>query len=262
MGGWKLSLLPMPYECERLRELGLPERLLWRLSGAPSADVTQTELYAALSAVGCSRLAFLLTDLDPRDPLDEELASWKRWLTRPLKYEERGEPSLAVVSDGFLIHASDLEPLREELVEGWREGGGAQLDARVAVDRELEKLIELAETGFEGFEMEGFFDRYIEKTAEAKGWYESRLVAGRDCSEEELRRWLALGAGKPGWTPDGSLTALEVKVKRASELPVELKERLRRREEPLLLKALKEVAGLLAVARYAKINAFIFARGT
>jgi len=55
---------------------------------------------------------------------------------------------------------------------------------------------------------------------------------------------------------------LEVGVKRASELPRELRERLRRREEPLLLEALKEVAGPLAVARYAKVNASIFARGT
>ena len=55
---------------------------------------------------------------------------------------------------------------------------------------------------------------------------------------------------------------MEVRVRGASELPRELRERLRRREEPLLLEALKEVAGPLAVARYAKVNASIFARGT
>ena len=40
------------------------------------------EVYAALHAAGCPRLAFLLTDLDPCDPLDEEIASWKLWLVR------------------------------------------------------------------------------------------------------------------------------------------------------------------------------------
>jgi len=133
------------------------------------------------------------------------------------------------------------------------------------VDRELEKLIELAEAGFETPEMLGFFNRYIENVAGVKGWYESSVVAGRDCSEEELKEWMALVVGKPGlkpaWIPE-SPPVLEVKVKRASELPKELRERLRRKEEPLLLKALKEVAGLLAVARYTRVNAFIFAHGT
>jgi len=66
---------------------------------------------------------------------------------------------------------------------------------------------------------------------------------------------------RPAWMPE-SPPALEVRVRRASELPKELRERLRRKGEPLLLKALKEVAGLLAVARYARVNAFIFAHGT
>ena len=156
------------------------------------------------------------------------------WLTHPLKHEEGGAPRLAVVSDSFLIHASDLEPLREQLVESWREGG-AQLDAKVAVDRELAKFIELAEAGFEAPEMLGFFDRYIENVADVKGRYESSVVAGRDCSEEELKEWMALGAGKPGlrpaWMPE-SPPALEVKARRASELPKELRERLRRRGSP------------------------------
>ncbi len=55
----------MPYECERLRETGLPGRSLRRLGEAPSVDLTPAELYAALSAVSCPRLAFLLTDLSP-----------------------------------------------------------------------------------------------------------------------------------------------------------------------------------------------------
>jgi len=54
---------------------------------------SNVSVYAALHAAGCPRLAFLLTDLDPRDPLDEELASWKLWLVRAAKRaEEGGEP--------------------------------------------------------------------------------------------------------------------------------------------------------------------------
>ncbi len=112
--------------------------------------------------------------------------------------------------------------------------------------------------------MEGFFDRYVESVAGVRGRCEGSVVAGGDCSEEEPRGWAALGVGEPGSVAraPGSPPALEVGVKRASELPRELRERLRRREEPLLLEALKEVAGPLAVARYAKVNASIFARGT
>jgi len=124
--------------------------------------------------------------------------------------------------------------------------------------REIERLIELAEAGFEGPEMEGFFDRYIDEFALAVGWYEVRLVADLDWSEEELRALLALGVGEPVWAPDGSLDMLKIKVRGASELPAEVRERIRRVHEPRLLRALKEVAGLLAIARYAKVGTFIF----
>jgi len=177
-GGWKIGLLLMPDECERLREMGLPGRSLRRLSEAPSVDLTPAELYAALNAVSCPRLAFLLTNLEPRDPLDEELAKWKMRLAHPLEREEGGVPRLEVLSEGFPVRASDLEPLGEGLAES-RERGGARLEAKVAVDRELAKLIELAEAGFETPEILGFFNRYIEKAADVKvGTKAARSPAG------------------------------------------------------------------------------------
>jgi hypothetical protein len=128
----------------------------------------------------------------------------------------------------------------------------------VAVDRELERLIELAEAGFEGPAMEGFFDRYIDAVAELEGWYEDALSVHLGCSEEELRELLALGAGEPRWAPDGRLVALKVRAKRASELPAEAKEKLWRRRGPELLGTLKDIARLLAVIRFARVYGFLF----
>jgi len=61
--------------------------------------------------------------------------------------------------------------------------------------------------------------------------------------------------GKLDRTLDGPLALM---VRGASEMP----EELRGRWEPFLLDSLREVAALLAVARYARLNAFTFARGT
>jgi len=72
------------------------------------------DVCAVLCAVGCLRLAFLLTDLDPRDPLDEELASWKLRLVRAVKRAERVANSVEVIArwaDGEL----DAETARELL---------------------------------------------------------------------------------------------------------------------------------------------------
>jgi hypothetical protein len=55
-------------------------------------------VYAALHAAGCPRLAFLLTDLDPHDPLDEVVASWKLWLVRAVKHAERVAEPIEVVA--------------------------------------------------------------------------------------------------------------------------------------------------------------------
>jgi hypothetical protein len=194
------------------------------------------------------------------NPLEERIAALKRRVLEPIKRKRNGKLSFEELLLGYLVPRSALEPLDEEVIENW-EGDDVELDARVALDREIERLIELAETGFETPEMEGFFDRYIDEYALAEGWYEGALVTGLNCSEEELREWLALGVGEPVWAPDGSLYELRIKVRRASELPAEVRERLRRWDEPGLLRALKELAGLLAIARYARVGAYLFCYG-
>jgi hypothetical protein len=260
MGGWTISLLLQTPECVVLQKL-LPESSVLELSGvlphAPCVDFSSKEAYALLSAAGCPRLGFLLTDLDPRDPVEEAISSWKRWVTVPFKYESDGETRVIVGPCGFLVSTGCLEPLDEETIAKWM-GSDAELDARVAVDRELERLIELAEAGFEGPAMEGFFDRYIDAVAELEGWYEDTLSVHLGCSEEELRELLALGAGEPVWAPDGSLVSLRVWAKRASELPAEAKEKLWRRWKPYLLGTLKDIARLLAVIRFLRISGFLF----
>jgi hypothetical protein len=259
MGGWVINLLLLPSECERLRKLGFPSSSIARLNWIlPREELSSAEVHALLSAAGCPRLGFLLTNLDPRDPVEEAINSWRQWLTIPVKYEKGGETRVIVDPCGFLVHTGYLEPLNEEIIAKWGEGDSVQLDARVIVDRELERLIELVETGFEGLAMEGFFDRYIDAVAEIEGWYEDVLSVHLGCSEEELRELLALGVGEPSWAPDGSLVALRVKAKRASELPTEVKERLWRRWKPILLGTLKDIARLLAVLRFTRVNAFLF----
>jgi len=238
----------------------------------PNDELGSAELYAALCAAGCPRLAFLLTDVDPRDPLDEELAKWKEWLCRSYKYVREGTVHVETYSQSFLVHTSDFEPLREELVEEWlrdieereRRLGVSEeltwLDARLAVDRELEKLIELAEAGFEGPRGEGFFDRYVDALASVEGSFEDALCEKIDgVSGEELAEWAALGAGKLDRVRDDELV-LYVKAKSSRELPRELREALRRLWERRLFKDLREVAALLAVARHAGVRGFVLAR--
>jgi len=262
MGGWVINVLIPPSSCKQLRELGLPPSVLFRLNGVlPREQLSSAEVYALLSAAGCPRLGFLLTNLDPRDPVETAINSWKQWLTVPLKYEKDGETRMMVGPCGFLVDACYLEPFDEETIEGWGkwgEGDSAELDARVTVDHELKRLIELAEAGFEGAAMEGFFDRYIDAVAEIEGWYEDVLSVHLGCTEEELRELAALGVGEPVWAPDGSLVALKVRAKRASELPAEVKETLwRRRWKPILLGTLKDIAGLLALLRFVGAGAIL-----
>jgi len=257
MGGWVINVVIPPSYCKYLCKL-VPPSVLFRLDGViPREELSSAEVYALLSAAGCPRLGFLLTDLDPRDPVEEAINSWKQWLHIPFKYERGGETRVIVGPLGFLVSTCYLEPLEEELIARWGEGDSAELDAMVAVDHELERLIELAEAGFEGPAMEGFFDRYIDAVAEIRGWYEDVLSVHLGCSEEELRELLALGVGEPFWAPDGRLVALKVKVKRASELPAEAKEKLWRRWKSKLLGTLKDIAALLAVLRFTRVNAFL-----
>jgi len=235
----------------------------------PSEDFVWPEVYAALSAVGCPRLAFLLTCADPRDPLDEALAGWK--LSVASAGGEKGV-CFAVEPVGFLVDAHVFKPLNEEVVERWAGEGGVHLDALVAVDRELARLIELVEADFREPGLEGFFDRYVDRVAEVRGWYED-LVSDRDAGEGELREWAERGVGvleevrlapvrQAGPVLQALASAklvLRVNVKGSSELPSGLREVLRRRWEARLLGALREVAGLLALVRYSGAGGFVFA---
>jgi hypothetical protein len=76
-----------PWTVELLLPAG--ERLPEGVKVGFCTERSNVSVYAALHAAGCPRLAFLLTDLDPCDPLDEELASWKLWLVRAVKRAER-----------------------------------------------------------------------------------------------------------------------------------------------------------------------------
>ena len=269
MGGWQLILLVMGRDWDRLAKMGLSRMPDW----VPNDELGSAELYAALCAAGCPRLAFLLTDVDPRDPLDEELAKWKEWLYCSYKYEWEGAVRVGRYSDGFLVPTGYFEPLREEFVEEWlrdieerqRKWGAvsdelARLDAMLTVDHELARFIELAEAGFKGPRMEGFFDRYIDALASVEGSFEDALFEKIDgVSGEELAEWAALGAGKLDRVRDDELV-LYVKAKSSRELPRELREALRQRWERRLFKDLREVAALLAVARYAGVRGFVLAK--
>jgi hypothetical protein len=93
-GGIAVRLIP--WTVDLLLPAG--ERLPEGVRVGVCAGRSNVGVYAALHAAGCPRLAFLLTDLDPRDPLDEELASWKLWLVRAAKRARRVAEPIEVVA--------------------------------------------------------------------------------------------------------------------------------------------------------------------
>jgi hypothetical protein len=167
---WCYTLLVEADACSSLPSQLFGERALYSL-----CEHTNYEVYAALHAAGCPRLAFLLTDLDPRDPLDEELASWKIWLVRAAKFARRvanpievvaryyrGEISaeaarellskretvLREVYEGFLVPTFYLHELSGDALKELREKalkGDLRAAARLAIDAELERLTRMAE---------------------------------------------------------------------------------------------------------------------
>jgi hypothetical protein len=85
-----------PWTVELLLPAG--ERLPEGVEVGVCSECSNVSVYAALHAAGCPRLAFLLTDLDPRDPLDEVVASWKLWLVRAAKRARRVAEPIEVVA--------------------------------------------------------------------------------------------------------------------------------------------------------------------
>ena len=226
-----------------------------------SEEMSDWELYAALTAVGFPRLAFLLTDAaGPRDEVDEAIARWKLWVDYTEVVEVGGERRFSRANYGFLLSVYDLRPLSREDLRLLREEamkGSASARARLEMERELEGFIAMAERGFKGPEMEGFFDRYVEAVALLRGSYSIWVTSG-EFPPGKLREWSELGLGELYDHGDGDI-ALRVAVKRADQLPPELRER----EERLALEGakqfLKDTAALLAAARYWGFSGFIMA---
>jgi hypothetical protein len=116
---WFIVYLPYADEARRLH-LAYGGRMFM------TDTLDDLDVCAVLCAVGCLRLAFLLTDLDPRDPLDEEMASWKLWLVRVVKRAERVANSIEVIArwaDGELDAETARELLSRRVVrlrESWK----------------------------------------------------------------------------------------------------------------------------------------------
>jgi len=112
-GKWFIVYLPYADEARRLH-LAYGGRMFM------TDTLDPYDVFAVLCAVGCLRLAFLLTSFDPRDPLDEELASWKLWLVRARKRARRVANSIEVIArwaDGELDAETARELLRKRVVE-------------------------------------------------------------------------------------------------------------------------------------------------
>jgi hypothetical protein len=182
---WCYTLLVEADACSSLPSQLFGERALYSL-----CEHTNYEVYAALHAAGCPRLAFLLTDLDPRDPLDEELASWKIWLVRAVKRAERVAEPIEVLArycrgeigaeaarellhkrvvelrewyEGFFVPAFYLRKLGgDTLKELWEKAlrGDVRAAARLSVNAELERLTRMAEAGFPNIYR--IFDRFLD----------------------------------------------------------------------------------------------------
>jgi hypothetical protein len=220
--------------------------------------MSASELYAIIAAAGFPHLAFLLTPFEPRDPIDEILAREKVWLTRLVKTRRNAKGTEARVYDeAFIIHTTlFMSPENYEKNELY--------EAKHVLDKEVESLIELVETEFKNERFTGLFDRYIDILASLEGYFEAVLFEGNDPHRlcfppSKLIEWAEVGAGKLKKTPDGSLQ-LSVRVRSSHKLPIDLKEVLQQQLEWSFSETLKEVAKLLAAARYAEVGGIILAK--
>jgi hypothetical protein len=241
---------------------------------------TNVLVYAALRAVGCPRLALLLTDLYPRDRLEEEIASWKAWLVRAEKYTRRAvnplevavrwaagkisaetarkllskrETVLHVGYEGFIFPAYYLHRLDDEGKEHMREL--ARKDdpltayyaaARLAVNAELERLTRMAEAGFPNASRA--IDRFVDTLGELGhslniGFLEEKFP------EEKLRKWAEMGVGR---LSDGEFTAM---LWRSDLVP----EELRREVLENLVDVLKRVTGLVVPIHLHRLRGYVHA---
>jgi len=269
---WMLELFIEPLTLELFIEVKqrLPEGVEARDHCAGGSNY---EFYAALRAAGCPRLAFLLTDLDPRDRLDEELASWKVWLVRVRKSVLRVANPIEVVMRYFKGElsaeaAQELLSKREEVLREWYEGflvpihylrrlsvsdrvellkrarkGDLYAAARLAVNAELERLARMAEAGFP--DLPRIFNRFVDMLGEMGrcvrlGMFE---MTWRRYPEEVLRKWVEMGIG--WWSGPSFASNFEVEVCRSDLVPEELRQTLM----DDLLSLLRGISAVVTLAR-------------
>lgn len=263
--GWAVELLLRTYE-------RLPEGV----EVGYCAGLSNVHVYAALYAAGCPRLAFLLTDLNPRDRLDEELASWKMWLVRVAKHTRRAVNPLEVMVRwatgkisaetarellskwetvlyewyvGFLVPARRLGRLDSDVVEelrGRARKGDLHAVARLAVNAELERLARMAEAGFPIAPKAA--DRFVD-TLGALGHSLNLTFLVEELPEEKMRKWEEMGIGRR----DGG--TFHVALWRSDLVPEEL------RQEVLdtMLYTLRSLAELLVPIHLHRLDGYIFA---
>jgi hypothetical protein len=225
-------LLPLPSMARKLH-------LVYRC-GEPGGSLLVTEklspseVFAALCAVGCPRLAFLLTDFDPRDPLDEELAKRKLWVYWAGKFyvPEWERTELFRGRWGMMVDTEVLCSVPDEALAKMRErarAGDAWYAAELAVKLEMARFAELADAGFPN--LSRIFDRYVDVLGELGIGYEY-LPPG------EERRISAF-----------------VKVYRSDQVPREVKER----DAEHLYYVLKNLARLLLPVYYSHLRGYVVA---
>jgi hypothetical protein len=225
-------LLPLPSVARKLHlvyRCGEPDGAL-----LVTEELSPSEVFAALCAVGCPRLAFLLTDFDPRDPLDEELAKQKFWIYWAGKFyvPEWGRVELFGGRWGFMVPTEVLCSVPDEALAEMRErarAGSTGSAAELAVKLEMARFAELADAGFPN--LVGIFDRYVDVLGELGVGY-SYLPPG------EERRISGL-----------------VKVYRSDQVPREVKER----DAEHLYYVLKDLARLLLPVYYSCPPGFVIA---
>jgi hypothetical protein len=263
--GWAVELLLPAYE-------RLPEGV--RVGYC--AGRSNVHVYAALYAAGCPRLAFLLTDLDPRDRLEEELASWKAWLVRAAKHTRRAVNPLEVAVRwaagkisaetarellskwetvlyewyvGFLVPAYHLHRLDSDVVEelrGRARKGDLHAVARLAVNAELERLARMAEAGFP--DLPRVADRFVD-TLGALGRSLNLSFLVEELPEEKMRKWEEMGIG---WR-DGGI--FDVALWRSDLVPEELRQKVL----DITLHLLRSLAELLVPIHLHRLDGYIFA---
>jgi len=263
-----------PWTVELLLPAG--ERLPEGVEVGFCTERSNVSVYAALHAAGCPRLAFLLTDLDPRDPLDEEMASWKLWLVRAVKRAERvanpfevwaqwsrGELDAAAAREllsrrvvrlrewyeGFLVPTFYLHKLSgDELAEVREKAlkGDLYAAARLAIDAELERLKRMAEAGFP--DAPRIFDRFVDALGELGHSLNLSLVE-EYYPEEKLREWEEMGI----CVRAGNVYL--VKLWRSDLVPEELKQRVLDSSVSIL----RSLARLLTPIHRHRLNGYVHA---